>query len=241
MVWCARNRPSQLRAAGALLALAAGFAGLCHAGTDVVPQAESALRAKLQAAYPGVDRWKIDLLPQEWQASARLAREHVEHPVALVTRLGPQSAVWVGTSAGVEAPRGAVLWFQVAGYGPALVASHLIPSGLDLQAADAGLAERNVLAAACQPVVSPELLRGMRAVRLIRAGEVICTDAIGRMPSVVRGEQVTAHFAAQGVEITARVTAESDGFVGGPVTVRSPRGDEITATVTGKREVSVNE
>lgn len=241
MVWCDHNRPSRHRAAGALLVLATGIAGLCRAGTGVVPQAEGVLRAKLHTAYPGVDRWSIDLLPQEWQASAQLAREHIHNPITLVTRLGSQSAVWVGTSPSGETPRGAMLWFQVAGYGPALVATHLIPGGAGLQPGDAELAERNVLAAACQPVASPALLQGMRAVRLIRAGDVICTGAIGRMPSVVRGEQVTAHFAAEGVDITAQVTADSDGFLGGPVTVRSPRGDEITATVTGRREVSVNE
>jgi flagella basal body P-ring formation protein FlgA len=241
MAWCDRNRPCRLRAAGALLVLATGVTGLCRAAAGVVPQAESALRAKLHAAYPGVDRWSIDLLPQEWQASAQLAREHIRHPITLVTRVGPQSAVWVGTSPGSEAPRGAELWFQVAGYGRALVATHLIPSGASLHPADATLAERNVLAAACQPMTGPALLQGMRAMHLIRAGDVICAGAIGPMPSVVRGEKVTAHFAAEGIAITAQVTADSDGFLGGPVTVRSPRGDEITATVTGRREVSVNE
>jgi flagella basal body P-ring formation protein FlgA len=241
MAWCARNGWARGRLGALLVLLAGSAAGVCRAGPGTVPRAESALREKLHAAYPGVDRWRIGLLPQQLQASARLAREHIRHPIAIVTRLGPQSAVWVGTSPQSQAPRGAVLWFEVAGYAPALAATHLIPSGASLHPADAALGEHNVLAAGCQAIANPGALRGMRALRLIRAGAVICADAIAPTPPVVRGQEVTARFTAGGVQITARVQAENDGYLGGPVTVRSPRGDALTATVTGKAQVSVND
>ena len=205
-----------------------------------MPRAESALRQKLHDAYPAVRQWTVNLLPQEVQESASLAQQHISHPTIYVTRVGTRSAVWVGSAPTGPMPHGALLWFAVAGYGPALVATHLIPRGSGLAPSDARPGQADLVAAACPPVADEAGLEGMRAVTTIPAGDVICAGAIEPMPPVVRGEQVTARFASHGVVVSAPVEALSDGVVGGAVTVRNVQSGEVfTAMVTGKAEVAV--
>ena len=239
MAWCNRSRGTAFALAALL---AAGAPGICHAAHGVISQAQSALRAKLRAMYPDVTRWRIDPLPEEWRASARIALLRIHRPIVLVTRLGTQSAVWVGTSLASSPPRGGLLWFQVAGYGTAVVAAHLIPAGAALEATDGELGQENILAAACRPLANPAALGGMRAVRLLRAGEIICAGAVQRMPPVARGQQVTARFSSHGVVVVTQVVAQGDGFLGEPVAVRNVSGGAVfSATVTGKGEVSVGD
>lgn len=242
MISCAHNRHAlrSLAAAGAILAV--GVAGACHASDVLMRRAQIALQQRLHAAYRGVTRFQIDPLPMQWQASASLERAELAHPTVFVTRLGARSAVWVGTSPASAAPRGALLWFEVAGYAPAVVATRLLPSGAALQAGDGQVATRDIVAAACPPLTDPGQLAGMRAVSLVPRDEVICAGAVEPMPPVARGERVTARFAAGGISITTQALAESDGLIGGPVTVRNlGGGPSYSATVIGKAEVSVGD
>jgi flagella basal body P-ring formation protein FlgA len=222
--------------------LAVSLAGGCHASAALTQRAESALRERLRTAFPSVTKFRIDPLPMQWQASAWLERERVPHPTLLVTRLGAQSAVWVGTSPASGALRGALLWFKVAGYAPAVVSTHLLESGTALEAGDGQVALRDIVAAACQPLTRPAQLAGMRALRLVPAGELICAGAVEPMPPVVRGEPVTVRFAGSAVSVTAQVIAQSDGVIGAPVLVRNLDGGPLySATVVGKAQVSVSE
>jgi flagella basal body P-ring formation protein FlgA len=232
-----------------LAAALAGFAALaacanaaCRAGDALVPRAEMALRQKLVAAYPAVKEWSVSLLPRQLQESASLERLRLRHPTVYVTRVGAQSAVWVGGAPTAALPRGALLWFSVSGYGPALIASQLIPSGTALEPSEASPGEADWVAAGCRLLSDPTSLGGMRAATMIRRGEPICASAIQAMPPVVRGEQVSARFSSHGVVITAPVEALSDGAIGAPVTVRNQESGEVfTATVVGKAEVAVGE
>lgn len=225
-----------------LAVLAACAGGVCHAGEALVPRAETALRQKLVAAYPAVKEWTVSLLPQQLQESASLARLQIRHPTIYVTRVGAQSAVWVGSAPTAALPRGALIWFNVSGLGPALIASQLIPSGTALEPSVAAPGEADWIAAGCRLLTDPTSLGGMRAATLIRRGQAICASSIQPMPPVVRGEQVSARFSSHGLVITAPVEALSDGVVGAPVTVRSQDSGEVfTATVIGKAEVAVGE
>lgn len=242
MAWCAHNSKSALGLTVLAVLLAAWTVDVCQAGDAVMSQAESALRTKLQVAYPAVSRWNVTPLPEQWRASAVLEREHIARPTVFVTRVGARSAVWIGTSPEGGAPLGALLWFSVEGDSPALVATHPVPAGAALVPGDGELAEADIVAAACPPLTDAARLTGMRAGRMLRAGEVICAAAVEPMPPVARGEEVMARFSSHGVVVTTRAVAESDGFMGGPVTVRNASGGAVFgATVTGKAEVAVND
>lgn len=205
-------------------------------------RAQSALQQKLRDSYPDVRRWAVSLLPQEVRESAALARQHIPNPTIYVTRVGTRSSVWVGGAPTGPVLHGVLLWFGVAGYGPALVATRLIPRGTALTPSDAVPGQPDLVAAACPPITDQTRLDGMRAATTIRGGEVICAGAIESMPPVVRGEQVTARFSSHGVVITAPVEALSDGAVGAPVSVRNVQsGAVFTAMVTGKAEVAVGD
>lgn len=205
-------------------------------------RAQSALQQKLRDSYPDVHQWTVSLLPQEVREAAALARQHIPDPTIYVTRVGTRSAVWVGSAPTGPMPHGVLLWFGVAGYGPALVATRRIPRGAALTPSDAVPGQPDLVAAACPPITDQTRLGGMRAATTIRDGEVICTGAIEPVPPVVRGEQITARFSSHGVVITAPVEALSDGVVGAPVSVRNVQsGAVFTAMVTGKAEVAVGD
>jgi flagella basal body P-ring formation protein FlgA len=230
-----------LRLTAALVCLAAPA---LRAATDgVAPTAaalaEQALRTKLHESYPDVTQWDIDALPL---TSAVTLASPQDELAATVIRLGVRSAVWVAPRVESGRKHGVMLWYSVAGYGPAIVASHRLAQGSALDARDGTHASSDLLAAGCAAVASPAGLDGMRARVTIGEGEVICSRAIEERPPVARGDEVTVRYLAGPVTLTARAVAQADGLLGRPVLVRSTgSGDFFKATVSGKAEVRVDD
>ncbi len=204
-----------------------------------VAAGERALRARLTATYPEVVRW--DIAPMRPIADSRLpAQPATGEWTTQVTRLGARSAVWI--TAAPAGSRGELVWYSVAGYGQAVVATRQIPPAAGLDAQDGEWVSADLMAAACAALQSPQALEGMRARVTLRAGEVICSTAIEERPPVARGDEVTVRYASGPVVLTARAVAQGDGRMGKPVRVRSTTsGDVFSAKVSGKAEVSVND
>jgi flagella basal body P-ring formation protein FlgA len=230
------------------IAVALGSADCRAEDGAMAAPAEQALRVKLEQAYPAVTRWEISLLPGS-QAAADAgtldsARQiaGVDHPRIVVTRLGERSAVWIGSPLTAERRHGSLLWFSVAGFAPALVATHAIAAASPLDPQDAALMERDVVAADCPSMADPGALAGMRMRRMLRAGEMICAGLLEPVPAVSRGQEVTLLYVGRRFTLSARGIAQGDGLLGKPVTVRNiSSGDVFTAVVSGQREVSVHE
>jgi flagella basal body P-ring formation protein FlgA len=230
----------KLRRTLTVMTLACLAAVECRAGErgPAVP-AEQVLRSKLEQAYPAVTRWSIELLPSSMRADSGA---NLEHPIITVTRLGERSAVWVGSKTPGDDRHGTLLWFNVSGYGPAVTAARALLAGTAVDTRDGDVLERNIVSGDCQPVEDPAALTGMRVRRTVRAGETICTNVLERLPPVARGDEVTLRYTGRSFVLTARAVAQADGLLGKRVTVRNVgSGDLLTATVTGKGEVSVDE
>lgn len=225
---------------GGLAAVAAGAATQPDSvTTPAIAAGEAALRARLETAYPRVTRW--DIVPLRPGASVA-ATATTGDLSAFVTRVGVRSAVWVTPRSSVDRARGELLWYSVAGYGPAAVATQRLARGTVLDPQDGAMASGDLVAAGCTALDSPGALQGMRTRITIDAGEVICTSAIEARPPVVRGDEVTVRYVAGPVVLTARAVAQADGVVGKSVLVRSTgSGDFFRATVSGKAEVRVDE
>ncbi len=200
---------------------------------------EAALRARLGTAYPGVTRWDIvPLRPGTSVASAPMTGDLS----VFVTRVGVRGAVWVTPRSSMDRSRGELLWYRVAGYGPAAVATRHLARGAVLDPKDGTMASSDLVAAGCSVLDSPAELDGMRTKITFGEGEVICTSAIEARPPVARGDEVTVRYLAGPVVLTARAVAQADGLVGKTVLVRSTgSGDFFRATVSGKAEVRVDE
>ena len=198
---------------------------------------EAALRTRLGTAYPGVTRWDVvPLRPGTSVASAPMTGDLS----VFVTRVGVRSAVWVAPHS--SSSRGELLWYSVAGYGPAAVATRRLARGAVLDPKDGTMASSDLVAAGCPALRSPAALDGMRTKITIGEGEVICTSAIEARPPVARGDEVTVRYVAGPVMLTARAVAQADGLVGKTVLVRSTgSGDFFRATVSGTAEVRVDE
>ena len=71
---------------------------------------------------------------------------------------------------------------------------------------------------------------------------MICASAIEERPPVTRGDEVTVHYLAGALSLTAHAVAQADGLLGKPVLVRSTASGEVfRAVVSAKEEVSVND
>jgi flagella basal body P-ring formation protein FlgA len=227
-------------ATGTLLAIACFAVPECRAQEGAFPPAaEHVLREKLAIAYPTVTRWEISLLPSSTEASIGGADTH---PSVTVTRLGQRSAVWVGSKSLGRDRHGTLLWFNVAGYGQAVVAARPLSAGASLDSGDGTLVERDIVGGNCNPILDPLALTAKRAKRFLQVGEILCDSLLEPLPAVARGEEVALLYIGRNFTLAAKAIAQADGTVGKRVTVRNVSSGEVfPATVTGKREVSVNE
>lgn len=206
---------------------------------DVASAAEQALRQKLTTAYPTVTRWEIAPLPAATESTGPASSAAV---TITVTRLGERSAVWVGSRTLGQHRHGSLLWFSVVGYATAVTAAHLLAAGTALDSQDGALVERDIVGSDCKAIDSPAALAGMRVRRLVRTGELLCASLLEPIPPVARGQEVTLRYAGRSFTLTARGVAQADGLLGKRVTVRNTSsGELLAATVTGNREVTVNE
>lgn len=200
---------------------------------------QQALRARLERDHPGVTQWDIvPLQPAAPAAMQPLAGELT----AFVTRLGVRSAVWVTPKSTSRPARGELIWYSVAGFGPAVVTTRRLASGTALEMRDGTLGSSDLVAAGCTGLTSPQALDGMRTKVTIEAGAMICAGAIEAMPPVTRGEEVTVRYLTGALSLTAHAVAQADGLLGKPVLVRSTASGELfRAVVSAREEVSVND
>lgn len=244
----ATRRPCVVLVTGALLAIACSAGLECRAAQEVTfpqasppvtNQAEQVLREKLASAYRTVTRWEISLLPSSIEAANGVANTH---PSVTVTRLGQRSAVWVGSKSLGRDRHGALLWFNVAGYGQAVVAARPLSAGTSLDSGDGALVEHDIMGISCDPVRDPRALIAKRAKRFFQPGEIICDNLLEPLPAVTRGEAVALLYIGKNFTLAAKAIAQTDGTVGKRVSVRNVSSGEVfAATVTGKGEVSVND
>jgi len=210
-----------------------------QSGDSPLVLGEQALRTRLEKAYPGVTQW--DIVPLQ-PSTAAAAQPLAGDLTAFVTRLGVRSAVWISPKSTARTARGELVWYSVAGYGPAVVTTHRLASGTAVEMQDGTLGSSDLVAAGCAGLDSPRSLEGMRTRVTIDTGAIICASALEVRPPVTRGDEVTVHYLSGALSLTARAVAQADGLLGKPVLVRSTASGEVfRAVVSAKEEVSVND
>jgi len=193
------------------MAAAAGFALPAVAsasGGDV----ESLLRAR----RPDVDRWQVEPLADG------------PPPSAGVTQLGRLAA-----RTAVRYSDGHVRWFSIEGFRDVLVSAHRIEGGAALQAEDARLEPRDVIALPCEPLRELPVSKAWRARRALAAGEVLCSSTIEPSPDVERNSRVTLTASRGAIQVSRVLTATSDAHTGERVRLKDADGVSLTAIVTG--------
>jgi len=207
-----------------------GVLAMLLASTDApppserVPATEAALRASLVARFPSVSRWEIKPFSTQMPQPASDVK---------VVQLGSRSAVQIGRR---------VYWYSVAGFGPAVSATHTVGPGQVINAGDVQLAEGNILAANCDPVLDPAQLSGKRAKKTLRADEIVCAKSVEPRPLVTRGEEIVVRYVGPNVSLTTNGVAQHDAGVGDSLLVLNPHSHDLfRAVVSGAREVTIHE
>ena len=103
-----------------------------------------------------------------------------------------------------------------------VVPAHDIPRGQTISEDDLtyGMLPGNALIAGV--VTNFSAVKDMEARRLLHAGEAFRTDDLRRPIVVTKGQTITMHFDAPGVELTAMGRAMSEGGIGDTVIVQNP-------------------
>ncbi|MBV9550727.1 MAG: flagellar basal body P-ring formation protein FlgA [Alphaproteobacteria bacterium] len=115
-----------------------------------------------------------------------------------------------------------------------VVPAHDIMRGEVIGDSDLTYAQVSGTALPATTVTKFDVLTGMQARRMLRAGESIRPDDVRRPVVVSKGQAVTMSFSAPGVELTAMGRAMSEGGVGDTVTVQNPVSFRmVNAMVTG--------
>ena len=193
----------------ALLAL--GLAGVAAAGTQ-------ALEELLRARAPAVTRWQVQPLTREPVGA--------EFNGAQLGRIASRTAVRFAD--------GRVRWYAVSAYREVLVTGRAFEGGEAVNAADARLESRDVLALGCEPLPQLDPAQRWRARRHLGAGEVLCSSTIEAAPDVERNRAVTLSAQRGGIQVSRVLIASNDARRGERVRLRDhSSGDVLVGIVTG--------
>jgi flagella basal body P-ring formation protein FlgA len=207
--------------------LVLAFIALPWAALANVGAIEVALEQRLREQRPDVLRWQV-------QALSETAPAPKDAVIAGVGRIGSRTAV--------RFMDGRVRWFAIAGMRQVLVSAHGVERGAALNAVDAQLAERDVVALGCDALSQLDTTRRWRAARRLTAGVVLCARDIEVVPEVERDQPVTLNARRGAVNASRVLTADSDARFGERVRLRDrASGDIVIAIVSGPGAARLSE
>lgn len=190
-------------------------------GDEIASRADQALRQQLAGQLPTGTR--IELQPAAVPRDLAVADESVElnaRPMGAAT-LAPRMTVWVDIGTAGRPQRSVAVVFDVAVYGPVVVAARDIPAGASLLAGDVEVREQNMaVAAASQKNPARSFSGGQRLRRPIRAGETLTAAHTEAVPDVVRGSWAVLEARQAGLNVQSRAEVLQDGRAGQMVQVK---------------------
>lgn len=189
-------------------------------GDDIVALADKTLRQQLGDQLPAGTR--IELQPVAVPRDLAIADELVEiKPRPTAAALAPRMTVWVDVGGAGRVQRSVAVVFEVAVYGPVVVAARDIPAGASLLAGDVEVREQNMaMAAASQKKPARQFSDGQRLRRPIRAGETLTVAHTETVPDVARGSWAVLETRQAGLNVQSRAEVLQDGRAGQMVQVK---------------------
>jgi flagella basal body P-ring formation protein FlgA len=206
---------------------------------DVQSEARRVLTEALERKYSGVTTWQLSP-----RLDGGIPAQFVNNPPTSVAVLhaGPRSAVRATWSQSGAAEQSHTLWFDVQGVESVWVATHEIPAGTAVSAADVAEEVRDAVALGCTPVTTVATLLNMRTRRVVRRGQAMCREGIEPRPAVARGEAVTVRYFSARISISTQAIAQQDADIGQKLRVVNPANrDSFSAVVTGVREAAIRD
>jgi len=198
------------------------------------------LEVQLRSQHPDVKRFEIRALSAEPNPRNPSRDEETAVESISVLRTGARSAVQV-VSRSDSGARVDVLWFDVKGLQPVVVAARNMAPLVVLNEADGTILERDVMSGSCTPLIAVESLSHMRVKRAFLAGDALCAEYLEPRPAVSRGEAVTVRYMAERIELVTKGIARHDAAVGQRLALMNPATKEIfSGVVAGAGEVQVH-
>jgi flagella basal body P-ring formation protein FlgA len=190
-------------------------------GDDIVAVADKALRRRLGGQLPAGTR--IELQPVTSPRDLAVADEQVElnpRPMDGVA-MAPRMTVWIDVGGAARVQRSVAVVFEVAVYGPVVVAARDIPAGASLLPGDVEVREQNMATAGpAQKNPVRHFADGQRLRRPVRAGETLTAAHTETIPDVVRGSWAVLETRQAGLNVQSRAEVLQDGRAGQMVQVK---------------------
>jgi len=210
-------------------------------GDDILARADRALRRQLGEQLPAGTR--IELQPVTVPPDLAVADESVEltpRPLGAAA-LAPRMTVWVDIGTAGRVQRSVAVVFEVAVYGPVVVAARDIPVGASLLPGDVEVREKNMaVAAASSKGPARNFSDGQRMRRPIHAGEALTAAHTEAIPDVVRGSWAVLEARQAGLNVQSRAEVLQDGRTGQMVQVKPVNAaSSVLARVAGPGRVEM--
>ncbi len=131
---------------------------------------------------------------------------------------------------------------RVADFAEVVVTSERIKGGEKITEENVELKQKEVRRSRGDVVLDIEEARGLELSRSLTEGTILRGSHLERPSLVERRSTVTIRYKINGLTLSARGTAESDGYRGEKIVVKNDSsGDKVYAEVIGEREVRVVE
>jgi flagella basal body P-ring formation protein FlgA len=133
-------------------------------------------------------------------------------------------------------------WYEVAGFGPAVVVTRMLGALTTVMPDMMAMTRVDVMAQPCTPLTASASAVGMRLLQSRHQGDALCASMLGPVPAVARGKTVMVEVTAGAVVLRTEAVARADAAVGERVSLyRTANSDPFWGVVTAPGEVRVNE
>lgn len=202
-----------------------------------VQTAQDQLQQRLRDAYPNVTSWSLIPMLSLHQMNSQTNDDVSVEEV----KLGRRSALQISWRDGERHVR-QTLWFDVTAEQAALRLDTDMKRNEALRVESVHADEHAPWEPACIVISASTQVRGMRARKALRVGDVLCAGDIEPKPHVSRGERVRVYSSAGLVSVVVSGIAQQDGNIGERLQVRNPQNGELyVASVAAEGEVVVRQ
>jgi flagella basal body P-ring formation protein FlgA len=163
-------------------------------------------------------------------------------PVPRDAVLSRRLTVWVEVWVDGSFVRAVPVGFDMRVFGPAYVATEMLPVGHLLAPSSLTVREVDWSGRTALPIDSQGAVDGLRLRRPLAAGDTVTRAHVEAAPLVARGDWATLRASQGVVALESRVEVLQDGMSGQSVRVKLPHASSaILARVTGRGTVEVRE
>ena len=225
----------------AMFGMCAGARAQSEMGVDLDRQVRELALAATRVGVPGANRTPPRV---EVVVGALDPRLHLAPCTRIEPYLPPTTNLWGRSRIGLRCLEGASRWnvyvpITVKVFGPALVATALLPAGSVVGAGDVAPGEIDLAEEPSAALTDSTVVVGRTLARAVKPGQGLRAADLRSRQWFAAGETVQIRASGPGFSVAGEGQALSHGIEGQPVRVRIEGGRTVTGQAVGERRVEL--